>query len=180
MVLEEAVVIAQVRSGNSDAFAGIVEHFQSPIQRYLYRFTGDYELAKDLTQDTFIQAYKSILKTNSGLSLKAWLYRIATNNAYQYYRRKRLISFIPFSGLKKEIESSIADYAVDTTETMAIQEALVKVPEEQRTCLVLHLIEGFKYREIADTLGISEDAVRMRVARAKEAFQRSYLGGEVR
>jgi len=180
MVLEESLVIAQVRSGNTDAFAVVVEHFQAPIQRYLYRFTGDYELAKDLTQDTFIQAYKSIRKTNSELSLKAWLYRIATNNAYQYYRRKRLISFIPFSSLKKEIEKSIADYAVDTTETMAIQEALFKVPEEQRVCLVLHLIEGFRYREIAETMGISEDAVRMRVARAKEAFRRFYLGGDVR
>jgi DNA-directed RNA polymerase specialized sigma24 family protein len=45
-----------------------------------------------------------------------------------------------------------------------------------RYCLVLHLVEGFKYREIAETLGISEDAVRMRVARGKEAFRRCYDG----
>jgi len=178
--LEEALVIAQVRSGNTDAFTGIVEHYQSPIQRYLYRLTGDYELAKDLTQDTFIHAYKSILKTDSELSLKAWLYRIATNNAYQYYRRKRLISFIPFSRLKREIEIPTRDNTADTAETAAIQEILVKIPEELRICLVLHLVEGFKYREIAATIGISEDAVRMRVARGKEAFQKSYQGGEVR
>ena len=65
-------------------------------------------------------------------------------------------------------------------EKIAIQEALNKVPEDQRTCLVLHLVEGFKYREIAETMEISEDAVRMRVARGKAAFQMVYRGGEVR
>lgn len=180
MVLEEAAVIAQVRSGNTNAFADIVDHYQSPIQRYLYRLTGDYELAKDLTQDTFLQAYKGILKTDSELSLKAWLYRIATNNAWQHHRRRKLISFISIYDYSRknipvgEIKSGFMDEKID------IQEALVKVPEEQRTCLVLHLIEGFKYREIAETLGISEDAVRMRVARGKEAFQKKYRGGEVR
>ena len=180
MVIEEAAVIAKVRSGNTDAFSDIVAHYQLPIQRYLYRLTGDLELAKDLTQDTFIQAYKGILKTDSELSLKAWIYRIATNNAYLHYRRKRRISFTPFSGLKKETEIPTEDCGAMTAETIAIQEALVKVPEEQRICLVLHLVEGFKYREIAETTGISEDAVRMRVARAKEAFQRIFQGGEGR
>jgi RNA polymerase sigma factor (sigma-70 family) len=55
-----------------------------------------------------------------------------------------------------------------------IQEALRGVPIEQRMCLVLHFVEGFKYREIAETLDISEDAVRMRVARGKQIFQSLY------
>jgi RNA polymerase sigma-70 factor, ECF subfamily len=180
LVLEEASVIALVRTGNIDAFADIIEYYQVPIQRYLYRLTGDPELARDLAQDTFIQAYKGILKTNSELSLKAWIYRIATNNAWQHLRRKRLISFIPFSGSKKETELLAGTCADQTDLTLEIQEALSNVPEEQRTCLILHLVEGFKYREIAQTLKISEDAVRMRVARGKKAFQRSYQGGEVR
>jgi RNA polymerase sigma-70 factor (ECF subfamily) len=179
MILEEAAVIARVRSGNTDAFSEIVEVYQSPLQRYLYRLTGDIELARDLTQDTFIQAYKNILKTDSELSFKAWIYHIATNNAYLHHRRKRRISFTPFSGLKKEPESPGDNFNIVTAEAIAIQEALVKIPEEQRICLVLHLVEGFKYREIAGTIGISEDAVRMRVARAKEAFQREYRGGEI-
>ena len=177
--MEEASAITLVRAGNIDAFADIVECYQAPIQRYLYRLTGDYELAKDLTQDTFIQAYKGIMKTDSELSFKAWLYRIATNNAWQHHRRKKLISFIPFTD---HIESDIrsTEFQPDCMdEKIAIQEALIKVPEEQRTCLVLHLVEGFKYREIAETMKISEDAVRMRVARGKETFQRVYRGSEV-
>ena len=81
--------IEQIRNGNGDAFAGIVECYQSAIVRYLYRMTGDYEAAKDLAQDTFVSVYKNIPKTDTGLSFKAWLYRIATNNALQHIRRKK-------------------------------------------------------------------------------------------
>ncbi len=62
-----------------------------------------------------------------------------------------------------------------------MQEALLEVPEKLRACMVLHFVGGFKYREIADTLGISEDAVRMRVARGSEGFRRAYrAGGDAR
>lgn len=164
--MEEAKVIALVREGEVDAFAEIIEHYQVAIIRYLYRLTGDYEMAKDLTQDTFVQAYKGILKANADLSFKAWLYRIATNNALQHHRRKKLLSFIP---LTQDIPAT-GNQADCPGEAAAIRVALLKVPEEQRTCMVLHFVEGFKYREIAETLGCSEEAVRKRVARGRKLF----------
>ncbi len=175
-MLEEAQVIALVRAGEIDAFADIVEHYQSPIIRYLFRMTGEYELAKDLAQDTFIQAYKGILKTQAELSFKAWLYRIATNNALQHHRRKKLLSFIPFTSSESETATNSIDCSRETTN---IQETLQKIPEEQRICVVLHFVEGFKYREIAETLGISEEAVRKRVARGRLLFIEEYNKGEV-
>jgi len=167
--LEEARVIALVRAGEADAFAEIIEHYQAPIIRYLYRLTGDYEMAKDLAQDTFIQAYKGILKTDAELSFKAWLYRIATNNALQHRRRKKLLSFIPFTSREQDTPNP-GNQAECPGEVLAINEALLKIPEEQRTCLVLHFVEGFKYREIAETLGCSDEAVRKRVARGRKLF----------
>jgi len=167
--LEEAQVIALVRAGEADAFAEIIGHYQAPIIRYLYRLMGDYEMAKDLAQDTFIQAYKGILKTDAELSFKAWLYRIATNNALQHRRRKKLLSFIPFTSKEQDIPDSV-NQSDCLGETLAINEALLKIPEEQRTCLVLHFVEGFKYREIAGALGCSEEAVRKRVARGRKLF----------
>ncbi len=177
--MEAVALVAMIRAGSVDAFAEIVEHYQVPVIRYLYRLTGDYETAQDLAQETFIQAYKGILKTNSELRLKPWLYRIATNNAWQYHRRRRLLSFIPFDDLRKSGAPNVENQSDGTVEEMAIQETLRKVPAEQRACLVLHFVEGFKYREIAETLGISEDAVRKRVSRGKQIFRRLYNGGEV-
>jgi len=61
-----------------------------------------------------------------------------------------------------------------TLENLAITETLLNIPSDQRTCMILHFMEGFKYREIAETLGISEEAVRKRVARGSETFRRLF------
>ncbi|MDD5190252.1 MAG: RNA polymerase sigma factor [Dehalococcoidales bacterium] len=176
--MEEASVITLMRTGRADAFSEIVAHYQTPILRYLYRLTGDYDLAQDLAQDTFVQAYKSILKTDSELQLKAWLYKIATNNAWQQTRRRKIIAFIPFTGRHENTLKTAENQAEILGEKMEIRQALSKVPAEQRACIVLHFVEGFKYREIAATLGITEEAVRKRVARGKEIFRANYTGGK--
>ncbi len=168
---DEAQVISMVRAGSTDAFTEIVERYQGPIIRYLLRLTGEHEVALDLAQDTFVRAYQGILKTNAELSLKAWLYKIATNLARQHHRRKRVLSFVPFTRVKELKASSTADKA---EEKLAITEALRKVPAEQRSCLVLHFIEGLTYREIGKILGTSEDAVRKRVVRGCEKFRQVY------
>ena len=172
--MDEAQAIARARTGSTDAFGEIIEHYQVPIVRYLYRLTGQHDVAEDLAQDTFLQAYRSILKTRSELAFKPWLYRIATNNAFQYHRRRRLLSFLPFTGSEEWVPEQ-ADAGTDRIdERMAIEEALVKVPQERRACMVLHFVEGLKYREIADIVGVSEEAVRKRVARGSQEFRRAY------
>ncbi len=61
--MNEAQVIAQVRTGRTDAFGEIIEHYQAPIVRYLLRLTGSHEVAEDLAQDTFLSAYRGILNS---------------------------------------------------------------------------------------------------------------------
>jgi len=174
--LDDVQIIVQVREGNTDAFAEIVERYQIPINHYIYRMTGDCEVAKDLAQDTFVKAYKGILKTDSNLSFKAWLYRIATNNALQHNRRRKLLSFIPFSNLSEH--SSVFKAPPDQIEDkLIIKQVLSKISPDQRVCLILYFVEGFKYREIADILGITKDSVCKRVARGSKQFQILYGGG---
>jgi RNA polymerase sigma-70 factor (ECF subfamily) len=171
--------IAQVREGDTNAFAEIVEHYQSSIIRYLYRMTGDYEVAKDLAQDTFVDVYKGIFKTDSDLSFKAWIYRIATNNALQYNRRRKIISFISFSDFP-ENSPVFEESSGHTEDNILVRQTLAKIPFDQRMCLILHFVEGFKYREIADILGITKDAVSKRITRGSKQFQILYGGGQVR
>ena len=172
--MNETQVIASVRAGAADAFNGIVESYQQPIVRYLYRLTGDIDVAQDLAQDTFVNAYKSIVKTKAELSLKAWLYRIATNSARQYHRRKRLISFIPFSKSDGADIVSPHQSMERVDQRLDIDDALLHVPQDQRVCIVLHYVEGLHYKEIGDILGISEEAVRKRVARGSRDFREAY------
>lgn len=178
--MDESSVVTDLRAGKTGAFGDIVDHYQLQIIRYLYRLTGELELAKDLTQDTFVQAFKSIPKTdpNSPFQLKPWLFRVATNKAMQYYRRQKIIRFIPFQHHRDVEMSDNRDPSDEIIERLTIEDTLCRVAVQQRTCLVLHFVEGFKYREIAQTLGISEDAVRMRVMRGQQAFRKIYTGGK--
>ncbi|OGN88659.1 MAG: hypothetical protein A2158_07670 [Chloroflexi bacterium RBG_13_46_14] len=171
--MDEATAVALVRDGNTEAFSYIVEHYHAPIHRYLYHLTGDYELTRDLVQDTFIRAYENMIKTDSELSLRVWLYKIAENNARQYYRRKKLVAFIHFSSNDAD-DIPGGNRMEEMNRSIAIEEAMLKVPYKNRVCLVLHFVEGFKYREIAETLGISKEAVRKRVARGSLEFRRHY------
>ncbi len=174
---DEAQMINLVRAGDTGAFTGIVERYQGPIIRYLHRLTGEHEVALDLAQDTFVRAYQGILKSDAEFSLQAWLYKIATNLARQHHRRKKILAFVPFAHVEEPKALSTADNCSE--ENMAINEALLKVPEKLRACLVLHFIEGLKYREIAGILRISEDAVRKRVMRGCAQFRRAYHEQEV-
>jgi RNA polymerase sigma-70 factor, ECF subfamily len=61
-LLEDLKLIALIRDGNTEAFGQVIERYQLPIGKYLYRLTGEYETARDLTQDTFLQAYQSLRK----------------------------------------------------------------------------------------------------------------------
>ena len=124
-----------------------------------------------MAQDTFIQAYQGVSKIRSDVSLKAWLYRIATNNALKFHRRRRVLSFVPMEA--SEVPGSTTT-PEDIDEKIVVGEALLQVPPERRVCLVLHFVEGLKYREIADVVGASEEAVRKRVARGSKDFRRAY------
>ena len=95
-MLEDIQLIALIGEGNAEAFSHVIERYQRPIGAYLYRLTSEYETARDLTQDTFIQAYQSLRKNKDEIQLKAWLYGIATNKALQYRRHKKIITFVPF------------------------------------------------------------------------------------
>ena len=177
---DEKQLIVLACGGDTDAFGELVKVYKDPIVRYLYKLTGDVEKASDLTQDTFLKAYENINSIRSEAAFKPWLYRIATRTVHSYWRRANLRNFISFDSSKPPAGEITEDTTKNIEEKMTLRIALRKVPQHQRECLVLHFVEGFKYREIATTLGISEEAVRKRVARGKEIFKDAYKsnGGE--
>lgn len=174
-MLDDLAVIALIRSGHIDAFAELVGRYQSAIERYLFRLTGNFDMTQDLAQESFIKAYEGIIKTSREIVFKPWLYRIATNTAYQRLRHQKILAFIP---LDEDCETAGPSGDTDAGETkLAVEEALLKIPHDNRICLLLHFEQGLKYAEIGDVLGISEEAARKRVCRASRDFKKIFDSG---
>jgi len=173
LVMEKQQTIELLRHGNSKAWEDIVLQYQAPLSRYLYNMVRDKELARDLTQDTFLEAYRAIPDTKGELKLKSWLYRIATNNAIQVLRRRKLITWLPWTEKTpepKEPENMEAGVA----QRELIRSILDKLPEKYRAILLLHDYQGFKCPEIGIILDISLDAAKKRLARGRVMFRNMY------
>jgi RNA polymerase sigma-70 factor, ECF subfamily len=167
--------MAMVEFEGKWSFERIYDEFKIPIYNYIYHLVGDREQADDLTQDTFLKAFKALPKMDASLKLSAWLYRIATNTAYDALRRRRLISWLPWQELDREpadVESADPQETVETVEL--VQMALHRMPQTYRAALLLYTQQGFTYAEIATTLGIAESGVKMYLSRARQAFRELY------
>jgi len=173
LVTERQHTVELLRYGDSKAWEDIVLQYQAPLSRYLYNMVRDKELARDLTQDTFLEAYRAMPDTEGELKLKSWLYRIATNNAIQVLRRRKLIAWLPWTE-ETPVPKQIENVEDDVAQRELIRDALNKLPGKYRTVLLLHDYQGFKCPEIGRILNISLDAAKKRLARGREMFQDAY------
>ena len=157
------------------SFERVYDEYKTPIYNYIYHLVGNREQADDLTQDTFVKAFKALPKMDASLKLSAWLYRIATNTAYDALRRKKLIAWMPWQDLDHEpadVESADPQETIGTSEL--VQAALRRMPQHYRSALLLYTQDGFSYAEIAATLNIAESGVKMYLSRARHSFREHY------
>ena len=120
--------VAAARGGDRAAFDLIVQRYQARIARYLVRLMGDPDLALDLTQETFIEAFRGIHNLRSDLAFSAWLYRIATHQAMRAHRRSRRIHWLPLSWLDEAEHSATAAPDDSVMDREAVQAASIACP----------------------------------------------------
>lgn len=185
------IEVARLQAKDAQAFRSLIERLQQPITRYLYRLVGDYEVALDLAQDTFLQVFKEIEKTSSDLAVDAWIYRIATNYGLRHLNRQRRRQFVRFphystTSSQEDSFSPDAEYAQssltlmgpsveDQTETrILIEQALALLKPKDAACLQLHYGNGLTYEQIGRIVNATAEAVRKRVARGVEKFRAVY------
>lgn len=187
VVEDEARLTIEACQGSIEAFELLVTHYEPRIRRMLYGLTQDVQLTQDLCQETFLAAYKALPRMDGvELHFAPWLYRIALNQVRSEWRRKKHVTVIPFappqtlqddtldesSGEYLESDEQFEDRVVERD---LIRRALVQLPPPSALCLLMDA-EGFSYTEIAETLKDSLSAVRSRLARARQAFRRIYIG----
>jgi RNA polymerase sigma-70 factor (ECF subfamily) len=174
----EAGLVARARAGDHAAFAALITRYQQPLGGYLAHLTGDREVAADLVQETFLRAYRALSTTRPDLLVRAWLYRIATNLAYDYLRRRRRLAWLPLEAAEHH---ALGDPVAELAEHELVEEALNRLPAAERAVLLLCGLEGLTHADTALALGCSPEAARKRFGRAKEHFRRAYaaLGGAI-
>lgn len=161
-------LVARAWAGDRVAFTALVERYQQALGSYLLHLVGDREVARDLTQDSFLRAYRALPRTPPDLLFQPWLYRIATNLAYDYWRRQHHFRWVPLNMLDRQP----ADDTMDTfAEHDLVQQVLARLKPDERAVLLLCGLEQLSYTQAAMVLGSSAEAVRKRFQRAKSRFR---------
>lgn len=151
----------------------LYQSYRRAILLHLMRLVGEMETAEDLCQETFLKAWRAWPKRDPQASVTAWLYRIATNTAYDYLRRRRRIAFIPLSIAENTPhEGEPMEDQLDRGEP--VHAALAQLPESYRVPLMLQVCAGFSTREISEVLGSTDNAVKSRLCRARMKFREAY------
>jgi len=169
-------LIGKILGGEVGKFRLIVEFYQNPIFNYVYRITGDREEAKDITQEIFLKAYRSLGQYNHAYKFSSWLFRIATTVSISYLRKKKPI-FLPFDeGLQYDTVSSRGspEEVCENHETSSqVHEAIQLLPRKYRLILVLKYINEFSCQEIAQTLDTNIKNVETSLYRGRKMLAAS-------
>lgn len=148
-----------------NAFAPIYERYCDRIYAYCYRRVGDTQDAEDLTSLIFTRAIASLSSYRGG-TVVAWLFRIARNTVYNYYRdRKKHVSIEAEEIVLAAHDPQPLDTLIASEEQAALANVVKQLPEEQRDMLALKLAAGLTSQEIGEIVGKSAGAVRVEIHR---------------
>jgi RNA polymerase sigma-70 factor, ECF subfamily len=168
--------------------ASVTERYRPAIYRYILRLVRDPARAEDLTQDTFLRVHQHLPGLNDAGALEGWLYRIATNVCYDRFRQREHrepTESLFFSGPSEGEDQSPPDEATLWPDQLLEQNGmsecvlrfLARLPESQRTVLLLHDLQGYTDPEIADRLGLSRENVKVRLHRARTQLKAALAEG---
>ena len=177
----DAQLVSRSKSADVEAFGELVRRYQKPVFRIVLRMVKSPDDADDITQDTFVRAYRGLKTFKEEFDFHPWLYRIAYNQAINFLnKRKRQAAVdlddVPERDIKTGPEPESPIQSASRQELLGrLESALERLPEEQRTVFLLRVQDGLSYEEIAETMGTPKGTVMSRLARARMAL-RKYMG----
>jgi len=170
--------IEACQAGEREAFDGLMERYHRDVYRLCYRFAGNHEDANDLTQETFIKAYRALARFRGDSAFSTWLYRIAVNTAINFKAARR-----PEADILPE---SLPDGrpGMDATllrrdEAKRVRAAIERLPDKQRATLILKTYHDLTHEEVARVMGSTVGTVKANFFHALGNLKR-LLGGERR
>ena len=179
MIENDVQLIHRILSGDDEAFSILVQKYQKSVHALVWRKIGDFHIAEEITQDTFLRVYRSLATLKDPKLFAGWLYVIANRLCINWNKENRAVMQSLEDTSMKEIEaSSYTDYLSKQRETEAsdryyeiVQKLLQKLPESERTVVVLYYLGEMTAKEIAKFLGVSVNTIKSRIRRARERLQ---------
>ena len=173
---DEELVRACV-SGDRRAFDRLVERHQRQVYRLCYRFVGNHEDASDLSQDTFVRAYRALPKFEQAARFTTWLHRIAVNVCLNRLALKRPVHQAVESLATLRSADEHSDARLLRQERAArVREAIARLPEKQRATVILRIYHDLPHDEIAAILGSSVGAAKANLFHALANLRRQLTG----
>jgi len=163
--VEDGDLIRQAARGSVEAYNLLVSRWEKRVYNYLLRITGNREDALDLTQDVFLKAYQNLRKLDDPGRFAPWLYRIAHNEAYSMFRKRRPETDVDdLEPEATETGITVGGSAVFPVElSLAVASALERLSPDQREAVVLKVYQGFKFEEMAEILACPVSTVKSRL-----------------
>ena len=176
-VFFENEIIRSVLRGNVNDFEKLVTAYEKNVYNIALRMVGDPDDAADMTQETFIKAYRALSGFRGDSKFSSWLYRIASNVCLDFLRSRSRHPQVSLSTVDEDGQAPVElpDMRQNPEEQLmkklgmeAVRRGLEQLPEQQRQILVLRELGGLSYAELAQTLGLEEGTVKSRIFRARK------------
>ena len=179
MEKDDFKLIHSILSGDEHAFSILVKKYQKSVHALAWRKIGDFHIAEEITQDTFLQAHKKLASLKNPSQFAGWLYVIADRLCRAWFRKRQL----PTQSLEATDEETLeetayANYDREQREGTAVehrrrivQKLMEKLPESERTVMVLYYLGEMSGKEISKFLGVSPNTVRSRLQRARKRLK---------
>jgi RNA polymerase sigma factor (sigma-70 family) len=164
----DASLVARVREGEVVAFESIYDRYHRGILSFCRHLLGDPEEAADVVQHTFLAAYSAIISSEKPILLRAWIYTIARNRCYSLLRARREQ---PSAEIAEPVTEGLTTHVLRREHLRELLLDMRRLPEDQRTALVLSGLGTLNHRQVAETLGIPASKVKALVFQARESLQ---------
>ncbi len=179
MVENDVQLIYRTLSGDEAAFTALVRKYQKGVHALAWRKVGDFHIAEEITQDTFLQVHKKLTTLQNPNQFAGWLYVITNRMCIRWFKNKKptMLSLEKISRTEVD-KSSYKHYVSEQRETEAaehryemVKELLKKLPESERTVVTLHYLGEMTAKEIGNFLGVSSNTIKSRLQRARKRLR---------
>ena len=172
---DDVALIQRILTGDENAFASLVRKYQVQVHAFAWRKIGDFQIAEDITQETFLQVYQKLETLEDPTLFSKWIYAIVHHLCIAWFRKNRLqtepLEEICILGIETEpysryIASEHAKIAAEAQRDI-VERLLAKLKENDRKVITLHYFEEMTSAEIGEFLGVSENTIKSRIRRAR-------------